>query len=57
MIYSSSPEAEDWQIMIDHDHVNFVHYNNFALSQLWSSGKGKGKESTQEDHSKVIYRL
>ena len=24
---------------------------------LWSSGKGKGKGSTQEGHSKVIYRL
>ena len=24
---------------------------------LWSLGKGKGKGSTQEGHSKVIYRL
>ena len=24
---------------------------------LWSSGKGKGRGSTQEGHSKVIYRL
>ena len=24
--------------------------------KLWSSGKGKGKESTQEGHSKVIWR-
>ena len=23
---------------------------------LWSSGKGKGKGSTQEGHSKVIYK-
>ena len=31
---------------------------NICICQLlWSSGKGKGKGSTQEGHSKVIYRL